>query len=96
MLMLFSLLQNDSCSGLKHIPACTLGIGSVLTTSSSTLMAILPIGMFFATVSFNVLTVYGAEIADMWRVHNFLCKSVEWIEVPAPKGIVVGQWIEQD
>jgi hypothetical protein len=41
-------------------------------------MAILPIGMFTATVSFNFLTFYGAEIADMWHVDNFLCKNVEW------------------
>jgi hypothetical protein len=41
-------------------------------------MAILPIGMFIATVSFNVLTVYGEEIADMWHVHNFLGMNVEW------------------
>ncbi len=75
--MPFSLLQSDSCSGLKRIPAILWALDESLLFSQATLMAIQPIGMFFATVSFNVVTVYGAEIADMWPVHNFLCKNVE-------------------
>jgi hypothetical protein len=77
MLTPFSLLQCDSCSGLKHIPAILWALDESLLLSQATLMAIQPIGMFFATVSFNVLTVYEAEIAAMWHVHNFLCKNVE-------------------
>jgi len=58
-------------------------------------MAMLPIGMFIATVSFNVLTVYGKRLQICGMFTISCVRMWNGIEGPAPKSIV-GQWIEQD
>ncbi len=93
--MPFSLLQSDSCSGLKHIPAILWALDESLLLSQATLMAILPIGMFFATVSFNVLTVMKQRLQICGMFTIFCVRIWNGIEVPAPKSIV-GQWTEPD